>query len=176
VLPTPRGLLAAALLLAAHGAAAPPSVDGCSALVRREPRSLASYRCFWDLAHTGQRLPAERALEAILRRQPDNPGALMFLGLCRDERGLDARELLERAVAGFQRAGRHHRHVRGGSLGQCDRSYPQRAWQHRRDRRGDRHHPWHTPDQPQHLDGPSELHRTRQTSQNNSHSILGDFK
>ena len=105
MLPTPRGLLAAALLLAAHGAAAPPSVDGCSALVRREPRSLASYRCFWDLAHTGQRLPAERALEAILRRQPDNPGALMFLGLCRDERGLDARELLERAVAGFQRAG-----------------------------------------------------------------------
>ncbi|HET9158422.1 MAG TPA: CHAT domain-containing protein, partial [Myxococcaceae bacterium] len=75
----------------------------CDALVRSAPRAVASYRCYWDLAHTGQRLEAERALEAILRREPDNPGALLFLGLCQDERGVNPDEMLGRAVAAYQR-------------------------------------------------------------------------
>lgn len=83
--------------------AAPRSVADCDTLVHTAPRALASYRCYWDLAHTGQRMQAERALEAILHREPDNPGALLFLGLCQDERGLNPEEPLARAVAAYQR-------------------------------------------------------------------------
>ncbi len=74
----------------------------CDALVRQHPRDLASYRCYWNLAHTGQRLAAEQGLESILRREPRNPWALMNLALCRDERGLPATDLLERALAAFR--------------------------------------------------------------------------
>ncbi|HVP60340.1 MAG TPA: CHAT domain-containing protein [Myxococcaceae bacterium] len=74
-------------------------------MVRAQPRALASYRCYWDLAHGGRRIEAERALEVILRRQPENPGALLYLGLCRDERGLESRELFRRSISAFQRSG-----------------------------------------------------------------------
>src|SRR5262249_2047687 len=56
-----------------------------------------------DLAHSGQRMEAERALEAILRREPENAGALLFLGLCQDERGLYPEEKFEHAVTTYQR-------------------------------------------------------------------------
>jgi hypothetical protein len=92
-------------LAVAEVRAAPRSAAECDAMVRAAPRALASYRCYWDLAHTGQRMEAERGLEAILLRDPENPGALHFLGLCRDERGLYPEELLRRSVAAYQRSG-----------------------------------------------------------------------
>src|SRR5262249_40406665 len=72
------------------------SAADCDAMVQAAPHALASYRCYWDLAHTGRRMEAERALEAILRREPENPGALHFLGLCRDDRGLYPEVLFRR--------------------------------------------------------------------------------
>jgi tetratricopeptide (TPR) repeat protein len=50
-------------------------------------------------------MEAERALETILRREPENPGALHFLALCRDDRGLYPEDLLRRSVAAYQRSG-----------------------------------------------------------------------
>jgi len=92
--------------LAVTGArAAPRSAAECDAMVRAQPGILASYRCYWDLAHSGRRTEAERGLEAILHREPENPGALHFLGLCREERGLKATELFQRSVAAYQRSG-----------------------------------------------------------------------
>jgi hypothetical protein len=50
-------------LAGAEVRAAPRSAADCDALVRTAPHTLASYRCYWDLAHTGRRMEAERALE-----------------------------------------------------------------------------------------------------------------
>ncbi len=100
-----RGFLLLSSLAVADAAAVPRSAAECDAMVRAQPRALASYRCYWDLAHGGRRLEAERGLEAILRGQPENPGALLYLGLCRDERGLDGRELFRRSISAFQRSG-----------------------------------------------------------------------
>ncbi len=69
-------LVVLSCLAVAEAGAAPRSAADCDALVRAEPRALASYRCYWDLARTGRRMEAERALEAILRREPENPDAL----------------------------------------------------------------------------------------------------
>jgi CHAT domain-containing protein len=92
-----------ATLLSASGRANP--TRECDALVRAHPRDLASYRCYWDLAHNGQRAAAERGLEAILRREPGNPRALFYLGLCQGERGLNTRDIFVRAVNGLQAEG-----------------------------------------------------------------------
>lgn len=100
-----RGLLLLSLLAMVQARAAPRAAAECEAKVRAQPSALASYRCFWDLAHTGQRLPAERGLEAILQREPENPGALLYLALCRGERGVDGLELYRRSIAGYQRSG-----------------------------------------------------------------------
>jgi hypothetical protein len=98
-------LLVLAGLAVAEARAAPRSAADCDAMVRAAPHALASYRCYWDLAHTGRRMEAEQALEAILRREPENPGALHFLGLCRDDRGRYPEDLLRRSVAAYQRSG-----------------------------------------------------------------------
>jgi len=85
-------MLVLSLLAAGEARASPSSAAECDAMVRAAPRALASYRCYRDLAHTGPRAEAERGLEAILRRDRDNPGALLMLGLCLDERGLSLDE------------------------------------------------------------------------------------
>jgi hypothetical protein len=74
-----RRLLLLSSLAATQAGAVPLSAAKCEGMVREQPRELASYRCYWDLAHAG---------------------------LCLDERGEGySGELYRCSIAGFQRTG-----------------------------------------------------------------------
>ena len=82
-------------------------LEDCHRLVQEGPENLEAYRCFWLVARSsGGWQASETALRQLLRENPDNPRAMLFLGSVLADQGRpEARSQFLKAADGFSEIG-----------------------------------------------------------------------
>lgn len=78
------------------------TMEECEGRLAADPDELDSYLCFWIVSRKGQPGPAARRLTELLRHEPDNHKAALYLAVIRaDQLRPDALDLARRAAAGL---------------------------------------------------------------------------
>lgn len=101
------GFLLASIIWFPCHSAGPATLEECDVLVRDQPDTLGSFRCFWNVARNqGVWSQAASRLEDLTQIYTDNYRPRLILGMLAADRGEDrAAELLSRAAQDAARAG-----------------------------------------------------------------------